>query len=388
MTKWIEVLVTMADGPQLPVSGTVRSFRDKTSPVRARTAHYGVSPIRIGLWADDVHVLRHGRKIRIDDTTTGAPLFISDGTTGWRFDPDHEDPVGTGIPNVNFIGPGKELFFTPPLEHWITTRRRPSGPVRDTHFAGRHCWEVELPLQRRDPVPPTQLVIDVETGAVLAHLSADGAEGTHFLDVTVHDEVSDDDPFIWTGQIRTPLDLGKEQHAREEEQQRTRHEWFRNHVADVPMQAAVTVNFTPSEFAALDEDTGAFEAMFAKGLGTLYRRPRSQAPWHLPLRGVRNFPLAWRAWSTSDFDWACALDLQEGSLTTDTIAELQRHLHPNDAVVGEPRSRCAAEPGGGSGHFRVSGATQIRSAGPDPIWGRSKPPAAYHSPGCRSAPMI
>lgn len=120
MTKWIEVLATMADGPQLPVSGTVHSFRVETAPVRVRTAHYGVSPIRLGLWADDVHVLRHGRKIRIENTTTGAPLFISDGTTGWRFDPDHEDPVGTGIPNVHFIGPGKELFFTPPLEHWIT----------------------------------------------------------------------------------------------------------------------------------------------------------------------------------------------------------------------------------------------------------------------------
>lgn len=335
MTKWIEVLATMADGPQFPVSGTVRSFRVETAPVRVRTAHYGVSPIRFGLWSDDVHVLRHDRKIRIEDPATGAPLFISDGETGWRFLPDHEDPVGTGIPNFDFIGPGKELFFTPPLENWITLRRRLTGPVRDIEFAGRRCWEVELALHR-DRAPATQLVIDAEAGAVLAHHSADGAEGAHFLDVTIRDDVSDGDPFTWTGPSRTPLDLGREQRAREDERQRARHKWFRGHVTGVPIQAAVTVNFTPSEFAELDQDTGAFEAMFAKGLGTLYRRPRSREPWHLPLRGVRNFPLAWRAWSTADFDWACALDLQEGSLTWDTITELQRQLHPNDAVVGEP----------------------------------------------------
>lgn len=335
MTKWIEVLATMADGPQLPISGTVHSFRSETTPIQVRTVHYGVSPIRLGLWADDVHVLRHGRKIRIEDTATGAPLFISDGTTGWGFDPDHDEPVETGVPNFDFIGPGKELFFTPPLENWIALRRRPTRPVRDTEFAGRHCWEVELALQR-NPAPATELVIDTATGAVLAHHSADGSAGAHFLDVTVLDRLSGGDLFAWTGPSRTPLDIGQEERAREDERQRTRHEWFRAHVTDVPLQADVTVNFTPSEFAALDKDTGAFEAMFAKGLGTLWRRPRSQKPWHLPLHGVRNFPLAWRAWSTADFDWACALDLQEGSLTTETITELQRQLHPNDAVVGEP----------------------------------------------------
>ncbi len=111
---------------------------------------------------------RHNGASRFGSITEGM-------SAGWRFVPDHDEPVETGVPNFDFIGPGKELFFTPPLENWITLRRRPTGPVRDIEFAGRHCWEVELALQR-NPAPATQLVIDTETGAVLAHHSADGAE--------------------------------------------------------------------------------------------------------------------------------------------------------------------------------------------------------------------
>ncbi|MFG1782628.1 hypothetical protein ACGFIU_09320 [Rhodococcus oryzae] len=181
-----------------------------------------------------------------------------------------------------------------------------------------------------------QLVIDTETGTVLSQNSTDGTDTASFLDLEVPRDVFDPDPFTWTGPVRSPRDLGKEHLARENEKQRRGQAWFRREVTDLPVTASVPVTFTPTEIRTFDEETGAFEAMFAKGLGTLWRRPRSEQTWYLPLRGARNFPIAWSAWSTTAFDWACGLDLPEGSLTTGTVTALQQQLHPRDQVTGEP----------------------------------------------------
>ncbi len=81
----------------------------------------------------------------------------------------------------------------------------------------------------------------------------------------------------------------------------------------------------------------AAEADIEKGAGRLWRRARSTEDWLLPVNWTgRHYPTPIRAWSTHEFDWACAMDLGPGSLTDATLAQLQDALHPGHDMVGTP----------------------------------------------------
>ncbi|MGW6694417.1 hypothetical protein ACWF62_11635 [Rhodococcus sp. NPDC054953] len=165
MTSWIQVLVAMDEGPTAPVHGVVRVVDPERTPELVSWASAGAPPVFVGLGGDEVRLWRDGPRTRID-TRTGEPLFICDGDTAWRFEHD-EPPLRADARRVHYLGPGRELAVTRPATDWLGNDfTRPTGPVVDTEFLGRRCWEVELAPPPRKPAP-IRLIVDAETGAVL-----------------------------------------------------------------------------------------------------------------------------------------------------------------------------------------------------------------------------
>jgi hypothetical protein len=323
MTRWIEVLVAMAEGPSEPVHGTVRTVDADSKPERVNFAYAGEPPMFVGLGADDVRVWRDGSRTRIE-TTAGEPLFITDGTTAWRFEPDEELPLRADARRVHYLGAGRELAITRPASDWIGDDfTRPSGPVVDTEFLGRSCWEVELAPPPRKP-DPIQIVVDKASGAVLQQRNDAAGWSVSYIDLDLGTP-SGPELFNWNGPVRTNAEAQRAMRARQDADRESRLRWFADHVTASPLGITVAVPIDVS-WVHTHSDDGSFTANLGNGSisGMLARRPRIDTAWDLNWSGQV------RMWSTTDFDWAVMLyDL---AIDDDSLVQLQAALHPREPV--------------------------------------------------------
>ncbi len=321
MTRWIEVLVAMADGPSEPVHGTVRIVNPDDEPKRFNFAYGGEPPMFVGLGTGDVRSWRDGPCTRIE-TSTGEPMFITDGTTAWRFHEDEELPLRADARRIHYLGPGRELAVTRPSSDWVgDDYTRPTGPVVDTEFLGRRCWEVELAPPPRKP-EPIQLVVDAESGAVLQQRNDAVGWSVSFVEVTIGAAV-DPSLFIWDGPVRTNEAAQREMRARQDADRESRRRWFADNVTASPLRLTVTVPIDVSWVHTFSDD-GGFVADLGEGSvsGALARRPRSDTDWDLRWSGRVH------RWSTDAFDWA--VTMHDVEIDDDVLAGLQKVLHPGD----------------------------------------------------------
>ncbi|WP_031940197.1 hypothetical protein [Prescottella defluvii] len=337
MTAWVQVLVTMADGPSLPIRGVIRQTPDK--PERINFAYVGQTPMFVGVGGDDVRIWRDRSKVRVENLD-GHPLFITDGENAWRFDQPGQPPLRSTAERVRYLGTGSELLVNRPAHDWLgEDYTRPAGPIEDLAFLGRDCWSVDLlPPPRKTGL--LRMVVDRETGAVLQSGNVgeggnDGNDGNapaeiwvRYVELTVGDPI-DPELFTWSGPTRD-FDEDRRGHAalHRAEQDRKR-EWFRTNISDTLPVLRVPLPLRIEELHTLDEETGAFQASMAAGFasGMLARRPRSDEPWNLRWHGSVH------RWSTEGFDWAATLHGVD--LDPDALAALQAALHPGEAAKAD-----------------------------------------------------
>lgn len=338
MTAWVQVLVAMADGPNAPVQGVIRKTPEDR-PERVNFATVGDRmPMLVGVGGGDVRIWRDQAKVRVE-TLDGQPLFISDGANAWQFEQPGEPPRHGGAGRVRYIGTGRDLLFNRPAHDWLgNDYTRPTGSVCDAEFLDRPCWTVELaPPRHKDGA--LQLVVDAETGAVLAQRNDTAGIAVSFIEITVGEPI---DPalFVWTGTVHSDVDRQHEHAAQREADRATQLEWFRQHVTERPLTVPVVLDLSVDHVRITDEETGAFEASLGGGLisGMLARRPHSDQPWELRWHGTV------RHWRTGDFDWAAVL--HQGDLDPTALTALQTALHPDQTVVTDQEFRPHPNRGG------------------------------------------
>lgn len=324
MTAWVEVLVTMADGPSRPIRGVIRKTPDEPEPVRVFTAGDRM-PLIVGVGSGDVRIWRDHSKVRVE-SLDGQPLFITDGATVWQFEEPGMPPLESSAGRVRYRGTGHDLLFNRPAQDWVGGEHtRPAGPIGTTEFLGRACWTIDL-APGRYTEGTLRLVVDTETGAVLEQ--SNDASGFHvsYLELDVGDPV-DPDLFTWSGPVTTFEERQREYAAQQEAERASRTEWFRDNVTDRSLTARVRVDLNVDETHTVDPETGAFTASLGTGVvnGLLARRPHSDEPWDL------RWPGAVHRWSTDGFDWAVVL--HQAELDADALAELQAALHPGETAI-------------------------------------------------------
>lgn len=324
MTTWVEVLVTMADGPSLPVRGVIRKTPDEPEPVRVFTAGDHM-PFVVDIGAGDVRIWRDRSRVRVE-SLDGQPLFITDGETAWNFEGPGQPPLQGSANSVRYLGTGRDLLFNRPAHEWVGSRyTRPTGPVGARDFLGRHCWTVDLAPHRHEEGTRT-LVVDAESGAVLQQGNETAGFHVSYIELTVGEPV-DPDLFTWSGPVQTFENRQREYAAERESERASRTDWFRANVTDRPLSARVLVDLDIAETHTVDPETGAFEATLGSGAttGILARRQRSNRPWNL------RWPGDVHRWSTDEFDWAVVVHQVE--LDADALAELQASLHPGETAI-------------------------------------------------------
>ncbi|MGF7119867.1 LolA family protein [Rhodococcus sp. BE178] len=326
MTAWVQVLVTMADGPSAPIRGVIRKMPDAPERVRIFTAGDRM-PMIVGVGGGDVRIWRDRSKVRVE-TLDGQPLFITDGTTVWQFEQPGEPPLEGSAGRVRYLGTGSDLLFSRPAQDWVgSDYTRPAGLIGTTKFLGRRCWTVDLaPGRYKEGL--LRMVVDAETGAVLAQGNDAVGSNVSYVELSVGEPV-DPDLFTWSGPVCTFEDRQREYAAEREAERSSRTEWFRNNVTDRPLTARVLVDLSVVETHAVDPETGAFEASLDGGLATgiLARRPRSDQPWNLRWQGTIH------RWSTDKFDWAVVL--HQAELDPDALTALQATLHPGETAIND-----------------------------------------------------
>lgn len=335
MTAWIEVLVAIVDGPTRPVSGVVSPYRKTDEPLHMYYGSYGDEPVLLVLPPSGVRVTRWGCRFRIE-SRDGALMLCADGTTVWDFRDDPKRPRRTAQQRMYFFGPGRELILTRPAAHWVGEQlAKPIGPVTDIEFLGRRCWAFTLAagrISRRHQNEPDQyLIIDAETGAVVAQHSTDGIDGAAYVDLDVAD-IIDLDLFRWDGLVVTDDDSRALAGRPAPNRQERGAGWFRENVTDGTIELSVVVDLA-TRAVDVDVETGEFTAYLStpshEQFGWISRRVRTDKPWKISVPQFQIF------WSTTNFDWTAVAYVSR--LDDDAVHRLQHWLHPNDAVAGTPR---------------------------------------------------
>ncbi len=331
MTEWVQMLVTMADGPRQPIHGVVVPYRNSDEPFHYYYGSYGEEPVFLPVRLPGVHLYRWGRRSRIE-SLDGQVMFVSDGNTAWDFTADRDQPRCTELHQVHSPGVGRHLSITPRIEHWVGNHHsRPTGPVTDVEFLDRRCWSVDLaPRESRNlPKPSLRLVVDAETGAVLAQHSGNGVDGAAYADLTVGERL-DPSQFIWDGPVVTDAEsrtlAGRGGPPTTPRQESIR--WFRDEITAESIAVPLLTDLTPRVVHSIEPETGAFAAELGDNAGWITRRPRSNLPWKTKTYGYQI------GWSTEYFDWAC--QIHRGTLDAAGIESLQQQLHPGQPVVGTP----------------------------------------------------
>ena len=333
MTQWIEMLIGMADGPTTPVRGTVKPYHRISEPVTSYDATYGEEPVTIPLSTDGVRLTRWRRRARIE-SLDGTVLFLSDGETVWNFTGDPQRPRCTTVGRARRYGPGRALVVTRPITDWVGDHHaRPIGSVTDLEVLGRPCWSVELAPRPsiNMPEPSLVLVVDAESGAVIAQHAGDGRSGAAYTDLGVGAAVTEAD-FRWDGPVETDEESRAKKTGRTPSDDERGLNWFRDNVATGSIDIPVRFDLTPSWVEVPEKDTGEFVAALGpperRRTGRLMRRRRSPEPWAV------KYPEEQRAWSTPDFDWMCSVTA--GRIDDAGLATLQQRLHPGVPVTGAP----------------------------------------------------
>ncbi|OYD69910.1 hypothetical protein [Rhodococcus sp. OK302] len=335
MTTWIEVLIAMVDGPQHPVSGVVKPYRNTDEPLHLYYGSYGEEPILLVLPPCGIRLSRWGNRFRIE-SLDGALMLCADGTTVWDFRDNPDRPRQTKQERMYFFGPGRALVLGRPAEHWVGERApKPIGLVSDIEFLGRRCWSVTLAActdRRRRRQVDQEIIVDAETGAVVAQHSTDGIEAASYIDLDVTDTL-DPDLFRWDGPVVTDEDSRQLAGRPSPNRQQLGAEWFRENVTADPIEVPVLVDLSPRMVDVHNADTGEFTVylgdMTHQGLPAwITRRVRSEKPWKVGLPQFQIF------WSTSKFDWTAVVST--GRIDEDAVRQLQQWLHPHEAVAGTP----------------------------------------------------
>ncbi|WP_143545715.1 hypothetical protein [Rhodococcus sp. 14-2470-1a] len=337
MTTWIEVLITMVDGPDRPVTGIAMPYRHTDEPVVWYTGTYGETPILLDLPSAGIQLTRWGHRFRIE-SLDGRLLLCGDGDTAWDFRDDPHRPRRTAQRRVVFAGPGHEMVFGRRAAHWVGNHwATPTGPVTDVDVAGRPSWAVTLAAG--PPVGGTEqtdirIVVDAETGTVVAEHSADGIEGAVYQEFRTLD-AADAGAFRWDGPVVTDEEsrraAGRPAPGLEQERAAA---WFHNNVVAEAVSLPVVIDFSVRRADLHDADSGAFTAYLtttpaSRGPSVyLSRRARSTQPWAVL---VPQFQVSW---CTADFDWTVVI--AGGSLDEQGLRRLRRWLHPDDPVIGTP----------------------------------------------------
>ncbi|MCW4354030.1 hypothetical protein ONR57_12040 [Hoyosella sp. YIM 151337] len=345
MPDHLEVLVALCLGPRVPISGTIRAWRDVEEGMHLYYGSYfGEQPLVLSLLTPDgnLRVTRSGAKVRID-TADGTPLFRSDGHSAWHFRNDRSDPRVTSPARVRFLGPGRELALSSEEDRWANERWiRPVGPVEGVEFLGRPCWEFNLAPPR--PSPRSRMLgesdsvrtirLDVHTRAVVAQYDHNGDSGAEFVSFHV-DEQLPDAVFTWQGTAVTD-DEEMAFHQRKAEDDRRladeANDWFRSNILQGDVNLPVFKSFSLKS-THVNEKIGEVSAGLScySDCLTIRRRPRSNMPWTLPpmrddYAGVHEESRY--VWSAGAFDWL--LSVTRGELSASSIAHLQRLLHSSE----------------------------------------------------------
>ncbi|GGC55628.1 hypothetical protein IEU95_08670 [Hoyosella rhizosphaerae] len=303
MSAWVEVLTAMSAELHTSIRGTIRSNE-------------------AGETTNDVRVWRApGGKFRVEDPS-GEVLFISDGQNSWKFR-DGEPPVSGPAKRVRYLGPECDMIYPRLPGDWLGDDfTQPTGAVLDIDFLGRKCWEVELAPPPRKP-SPMQLVVDADTGAVLAERNDAVGLSIAYTDVAVGQPL-DSGLFTWTGASRSEEEMLAEHRARAIEAEQANLNWFREHVTGNRLVVPIELDLTPDTIRTLDSATGAFEASVSRGFMVCLfaRRPRSDEPWDLHWSGTIH------RWSTATFDWAIAVHGAE--FGDEALRALQQQLQRSE----------------------------------------------------------
>jgi len=337
---WVQVLVQMVHGPDVPVRGIISSA---DGGLRSRdevgwTAFSGALPPTFtggGIEATELRVWRDGMRVRIEHLD-GRPLLLCDAVTCWRFRKGRELPRVAPAATLRFVGNGTGLLARRPAEDWVgDDYTRPTGPLTTTTYLSRPAWQFELapPPQSRSPrtAHPMRMVVDQQTGLVLEQ-RIDAVGSAERWSQFFIGEVFDEALFTWDGPAESVAAEARRQRAADRALRAERRRWFDTHVTAEPLNAAVTADLDLQYLHTFDSGTGAFEARLGRrGItASLARRPRSTEVWELQWAGPVH------RWSTSRFDWALAV--HDVELTAEGLAELQARLHPGEQTVptGEP----------------------------------------------------
>ncbi len=324
MTAWVEVLVTMADGPSLPIRGVIRKTPD--APERINFATVGESePMIVGVGSGDVRIWRDRSSVRVE-TLDGQPLFVTDGETAWQFGPPDEPPLRNSADRVCYLGTGSDLLFNRPAHDWLRAdHTRPAGPIEEIRFLGRDCWAVDLaPGPHKSGV--LRIVVDRESGAVLEQRNDASGFRVSYVELEVG-ATTETGLFTWSGPARDHEEVRREQAAEQRAEHERRLEWFRDNVSDRLPIVQIPVPLRVLDLHSLDAETGAFQASVTGGFvsGMLARRPRSNQPWNLLWHNETH------RWSTEEFDWAATL--HDVVIDAGALGALQATLHPGQAAV-------------------------------------------------------
>lgn len=313
--SWVEVLVRMVDGPDLPVHGVVRCRYADDEARRGGLAWVsGRRPVVVtgGAGADEVRVWRDGPRLRVE-RLDGTPLMVSDGHTSWRFSDEDPEPLEYVDADVRYLGSGTELLERRPTTDWVGDDfTKPTGPIGTTVFLGRAAWTVELAPPSHKP-SPIQIVVDRETGLWLQSRNDDAGVADEWVELEVGGAF-EDSLFTYSGPVRSAEEERRRQRENHERDEERKRDWFRANVSGEPLLVDVRADLSVRYVHTLDVDTGAFEASLGEGhaiSGFLTRRPRSAEPWSLRIAEPVH------RWSTRDFDWALAvhgIDLADGEL--------------------------------------------------------------------------
>ena len=355
--SWVGLLTLMVDGPDLPVRGVISSregtdesqryfgwvaYSGEPTPVFAGFASAmnaapgaeppeppdpgaeppeppdpGAEPPEPPDPADQEPVLtrvwRSGRRVRLE-RPDGRPSLIVGDERCWQFRGD--DPVPVESPNraVIYQGNGTQLLHRRVAgEYTGDDFTRPTGPVGETTFLGRPAYTVELAPPAHKPFP-IQVVVDRETGLVLQQRVDEAGSVDEWIEFVVGEE-ADERLFHWDGPTRSEADERAEQEREWQADLAQRVEWFRANVAALPLRLELDLSVLVHAY----EPDGSFEASIGEShLGSLARRPSSEADWQLGWSEVQH------RWSENGWDWA--LSIHDAQLTEAGLASLKHAL--------------------------------------------------------------
>lgn len=146
-----------------------------------------------------------------EDRPDGTPLRIRTGDRRWRFhhwpnDPFHlpGDRELTAVESTARDHPGPPSPPRPATWQVLVDGQDPTGEVRAITANGRPCWTYTLPGPTRAPWAVDRVIVDAETGWLIAESRHGGGSQVRWSDVRLVDSSTTDDgtAFLWHGPSR------------------------------------------------------------------------------------------------------------------------------------------------------------------------------------------